>query len=371
MSVDFHRLTVKDVRRETPDAVSIAFDVPAELSERFSFRQGQYLTLEAEVGGERVRRSYSICSGLDDGEIRVAVKKVDGGRFSAFANEALKAGETIDVMVPMGRFTVALDPEAERTYLAVAAGSGITPVLSIAKTVLARETKSRLILVYGNRTQGDILFREALEDLKDRFLARLSVHHVLSREHGDVDLLNGRIDGDKIAAIAGRAVGIGEIDHVFLCGPWGLVDDVRRRLTAEGLAPERIHAELFTPADGAPATRTTVAAGGAASRTEAPAGADAAASRGAAAEIVLNGRRTPVAVAAGETIVDAARRAGLDVPYSCKGGMCCTCRAKVVEGAVDMAVNYSLEPWELEAGFVLTCQSRPVGGKVVVDYDAV
>jgi len=370
MSVDFHRLTVKDVRRETPDAVSIAFEVPDDLAGRFAFRHGQYLTLEAEIGGERLRRSYSICSGLDDGEIRVAVKKVDGGRFSAFANEALKAGATIDVMVPMGRFTVPLDPEAERTYLAVAAGSGITPVLSIVKTVLAREPKSECVLVYGNRTQGDILFREALDDLKDRFLSRLSVHHVLSREHGDVELLNGRIDGDKIAAIAGRAVGIGEIDHAFLCGPWGLVDDVRRRLTAEGLAPERIHAELFTPADGAPATRTTVAAGGAARAEVATAGTVPSAA-GAAAEIVLNGRRTPVAVAAGETIVEAAQRAGLDVPYSCKGGMCCTCRAKVVEGAVDMAVNYSLEPWELAAGFVLTCQSRPVGGKVVVDYDAV
>lgn len=362
MTPRFHPLTVREVRRETADAVSIAFDVPAELADAYRFQQGQYLTLEAEIGGETVRRSYSICSGLDDGELRVAVKRIDGGRFSGFANENLKAGDRIDVMTPMGRFTTPLEPEAARVFLGVAAGSGITPILSIARTVLAREPESRFVLLYGNRGVGSILFQEALDDLKDRFLDRFTLVHVLSREAGDVTLSSGRIDAAKIETAVRHLAPGGRVDHAFLCGPGGLVEAGRGALAALGLPADRIHVELFTPAEGVPPAPVHVGSA-----------ADAAAGAGAAAEarIRLSGRSVSVPVAAGETIVDAARRAGLEVPYSCKGGMCCTCRAKITEGGVDMAVNWSLEPWEIAAGYVLTCQSRPATAVVAVDYDAV
>lgn len=356
----FHTLTVKDVRPETRDAVSILFEVPADLVADYRFSPGQYLTLRTEIDGEEVRRSYSISSGLDDGDIRVAVKKVEGGRFSGFACGTLKPGDRIDVMTPSGRFTVPLEAEAERTYLAVAAGSGITPILSLMKSVLAREPKSRFVLVDGNRTSADIIYRGEIEDLKDRHLDRLTVFHVLTRESADVPLLTGRIDADKLATIVRRACPDGHVDLAFLCGPQDLVEAARATLEALGLAHDRIHVELFTPAADARPVATRVGSGAAAD----------AAGGAATAEIRLDGRRTRIDVAAGETLIDAARRAGLEAPYSCKGGMCCTCRAKVIEGAVEMDANWSLEPWELQAGFVLTCQSHPTSPHVVIDYDA-
>ncbi|MEJ1157439.1 1,2-phenylacetyl-CoA epoxidase subunit PaaE [Prosthecomicrobium sp. N25] len=362
MTPRFHTLTVKDVRPETRDAVSIVFDVPAELKDEYRFAPGQYLTLRADIGGEDIRRSYSISSGLDDGEIRVAVKKVDSGRFSGFACGDLRPGDRLEVMTPSGRFTVPLDAEAERTYLAVAAGSGITPVLSLMKSILAREPKSRFILVDGNRTAADILYLTEIEDLKDRHLDRLTVFHVLSRESADVALLAGRIDAAKLSTIVERACPFAGIDHAFLCGPQGLVEEARACLEALGIPHERIHVELFTPAADARPVATRVSAH--------DGSAEAAAPVAATAEIRLDGRRYQVPIAQGETVIDAARRAGLEAPYSCKGGMCCTCRAKVLEGAVEMDANWSLEPWELEAGFVLTCQSHPTTAKLVVDYDA-
>jgi ring-1,2-phenylacetyl-CoA epoxidase subunit PaaE len=355
----FHTLTVREVRRETPEAVSIAFDVPPALRDEYRFAPGQHVTLRARIGGEECRRSYSICSGLDDGELRVAVKTVAGGRFSTFANRELRPGDPLDVMTPTGRFTVPLDPAAARTYLAVAAGSGITPILSITRSVLAREPGSRVVLLYGNRTTGSILFKGELEDLKDRHLDRLTVLHVLSRETQDVPLLSGRIDAGKLDTVLERVLPAASIDHAFLCGPYGLIEAAGTALEAHGLPPERVHVELFTPADDArrPA--------GALAGTR-PTGTDPTAE----AELVLGGRRHLLGLLPGETIVEAAHRAGIEAPYSCKGGMCCTCRARLVEGEVRMATNYSLEPWELAAGFVLTCQSRAVSGRVVVDYDA-
>lgn len=358
MAPRFHPLRVAEVRRETPDAVSIAFEVPRELAEDFAFTSGQYLTLRAVIGGEEVRRSYSICSGIDDRELRVAVKRLDGGVFSSFANEGIGVGETIEVMPPEGRFGIGIDPGAARTYAAFAAGSGITPILSILKTVLAREPKSRFFLFYGNRTTGSILFRETLEDLKDRFLDRLSVFHVLSRETQDISILNGRMDGAKAALLLKTILPADAVDHAFVCGPATMIDEVGASLRALGIPEERIHTERFTPAeDQAPRTRRPVSPG---------------AKPKALATITIDGIRTEgVPIAADETVLEAALRAGLDLPYSCRGGMCCTCRAKVVEGAVAMDVNYSLQHWELDAGFVLTCQSRPTTERVVVDYDAV
>ena len=359
MAVEFHRLTIADVRRETPDAVSIAFAVPPQLAEAYRFHPGQHLTLRTQCNGEELRRSYSICTGLDDRELRVAVKKVEGGLFSTLCNERIKPGDEIDVMTPQGRFGIEPDPAIARTYLAVAAGSGITPILSLLRTILTREQKSRFTLIYGNRSTQNIIFKEALEDLKDRFLGRLAVHHVLSQEKQDIGLLNGRIDGAKIETLL-RSLGPAmTIDHAFLCGPGGLIEDGRATLMRLGLEPERIHVEYFT-ADGRPSAERKVARTNGAGTTPV-----------AHAHVTLNGLVHDVSVHAGETVVDAGLRAGLEMPYSCRGGMCCTCRAKLVSGEAKMDVNYSLESWEIAAGYILTCQARPTTPDIVIDYDEV
>jgi ring-1,2-phenylacetyl-CoA epoxidase subunit PaaE len=356
MAIEFHPLKIADVRRETPEAVSIAFTVPRELAEAYRFTPGQHVTMRTNINGAEVRRSYSICAAPDDGELRVAVKKVDGGAFSTLANEAIKPGDEIEVMTPQGRFGVALKPEAARTYVAIVAGSGITPIMSIVRAILTHEPRSRVVLIYGNRTTQSIIFREALEDLKDRFLDRFTVHHVLSREPQEIALLDGRIDTDKIATLL-KTLPAGEIDYAFLCGPGAMIESGKAALLRHGVAAARVHCEYFST-DGVPvAPRAATAV--------------AAEAREATADIMLDGARHTLAVRAGETIVDAGLRAGLQMPYSCRGGMCCTCRAKVTEGAVTMDTNYSLEPWEIEAGYVLTCQAHPVTSKVVLDYDDV
>jgi len=291
--------------------------------------------------------------------LRVAVKKVDGGLFSAHACERIKVGDTIDVMTPQGRFGVAPEPGAARTYLAIAAGSGITPIMSLMRSVLAREPESRFVLIYGNRTAQSIIFKEALEDLKDRHLDRLALHHVLSREKQDVALLNGRIDAEKIAAVLASVGGAAHIDHAFLCGPGGLIEDSKVALTRLGVPAERIHVEYFTT-DGVPGVPRPA-------RVE-PAVTDEPIAN---AHLTLYGSAYDVAVYDGETIVDAGLRVGLEMPYSCRGGMCCTCRAKLIAGEVRMDHNYSLEGWEMAAGYVLTCQSHPLTKEVVLDYDQV
>lgn len=365
MTPSFHPLTVKDCRRETDDTVSIAFDVPPDLAERFRFVQGQYLTLKTVIAGEEVRRSYSICSGVDEGELRVAVKRVEGGLFSGYAATALGPGTSLDVMTPMGRFHVPLAPDEARSYLAVAAGSGITPVMSILKTVLAREPKSRVLLVYGNRSVSSIIFREELEDLKNRFLDRLSVHHVLSREPDEAGLLGGRIGAGLVRdLIDGRFLDPGLVDAGFLCGPQAMVEEVRDALRDAGVPADRIHVELFgtaAPADRKPRPMAAPMAAMAADET----------TNMARVSILQDGKRRDFTLALdGDSILDAAHRHGADLPYSCKSGVCCTCRAKLREGKVEMAENYSLEPWEVEAGYILTCQSRPLTDSVVIDFDA-
>jgi ring-1,2-phenylacetyl-CoA epoxidase subunit PaaE len=358
MSIAFHELEIVDVRRETADAVSIAFTVPPELREAYRFEPGQHLTLRSILDGTEARRSYSICTGLDDAELRVAVKQVDGGSFSRFVNERLKVGDRIDVMTPQGRFGTALDPDAARTYLAIAAGSGITPVMSILRSVLTREPRSRVFLLYGNRTAQSIIFKQALEDLKDRFLDRLGIYHVLSRESQEVPLLAGRIDGDKIATILRTVVPAQQLDAVFLCGPGGLIEEGRAAVLRAGVRPERIHVEYFT--DGIPGIKRPTLQRLAESKEPA-----------AIVRVRLDGSDHVVPLFDGETIVEAGLRHGLEMPYSCRGGMCCTCRAKLIEGDVTMDQNFSLEPWEMQAGYVLTCQSHPNTRSVAVDYDQV
>ena len=353
----FHRLAVNNLRHETADAVSLTFLIPKDLEGDYSFSPGQYLTLRTMIDGEEVRRSYSICSGPDDGELRIAVKKVDGGAFSSWAADELKPGDELDVMTPTGRFGVAAQPAETRVYAGFAAGSGITPILSIVKGMLAGEPNSRFFLFYGNRSAGGMLFREALEDLKDRFIERLSVFHVISGEEQDIPILHGRLDGEKVRVLLRSLVPAESVDHVFICGPAGMSEDIEATCRAIGIAANRIHVERFVSEfGGKPRPKAVVPA-------SAPPKAFAA--------LIIDGKRREVPVAEGEAILDAALRAGLDLPFACKGGMCSTCRAKLVEGAAQMEVNYSLEPWELEKGFVLTCQARPTTHRVVVDYDHV
>lgn len=353
----FHRLAVDDLRRETADAISMTFAIPRELAGDYSFLPGQYLTLRTSMDGEEVRRSYSICSGPDDGELRIAVKKVDGGAFSNWAADELKSGDELDVMTPTGRFGVAHAPDQARLHVGFAAGSGITPILSIVKGVLAREKQSRFFLFYGNRTTDSMLFLEELEELKDRFLERFSLFHVISGEEQDIPILHGRLDGDKVRVLLRSLVPAAQVDHVFICGPTGMSEDIETTCRAIGIADEKIHVERFVSEfGGKPRPKKAV---------------EPSAPPKAMASLIIDGKRREVPVAEGEAILDAALRAGMDLPFACKGGMCSTCRAKLVEGEAQMEVNYSLEPWELKAGFILTCQARPCTDKVVVDYDHV
>lgn len=353
----FHPLTVTEVRRETADSVSIRFAVPEDLKAAFAFVPGQYLTLRRSIDGEEIRRSYSICSGLDDGDLRVGVKQVRGGAFSRYANETLRPGDVVEAMPPAGRFTAVPDVANSRHVLCVAAGSGITPVLSIVRSLLSREPGTRVTLVYGNRTSAGAMFAEEIEDLKNRHLGRFGVVHVLSREPQDVELLNGRIDARKLEAFAGGVLDLASVTDAYVCGPEEMVAEVKTGLAALGVPPDRIRSELFTPA--APRKVFVPPAGEAATQTM------------ASIAVKLDGARHVFDMRAGdENIVAAAARAGLDLPHSCKGGMCCTCRCRVEEGAVEMAVNYSLAEWETKAGFVLACQSRPTTRNLSLDFDA-
>ena len=350
----FHPLRVSDVRKETADTVSVAFEVPAELADAYRFEPGQHLTFRVPgPDGDEVRRSYSISSGLDDGELRVAVKHIPGGVFGAYAATTLKPGDVLDVMTPVGRFTTALDPTNEKSYLGIAAGSGITPVISLIRSALAREPRSRFTLVYGNRGPSSVIFKEALDDLKDRYLSRFEVIHVFSREQQAVPLLNGRLTGEKLRTLAGALLDVAAYDEVFICGPEPMTLEARDTLVELGADPTHVHLELFgshAPSAPRPHAETT-------DRRQ--------------ITYVWNGVKTDVEAHPDDTVLEAGEFAGLDLPYSCRGGVCSTCRAKVLDGAVEMDHNYALEPWETEAGFVLTCQSHPTTDRLVVDYDAV
>jgi ring-1,2-phenylacetyl-CoA epoxidase subunit PaaE len=354
----FHKLKIREVRPETADAISVSFDVPPDLRDRYRFRQGQFLTLRDIVDGEDVRRSYSVCCGVHDyerhGELRVAIKRVGGGRFSNWANEQLCPGREIDVMTPDGRFFTELDPARRRHYVGFAGGSGITPMLSLIMTTLATEPRSEFTLIYGNRTVASIMFLETLEELKNRYMQRLRLYHVLSDEPQEIELFSGLLDEPRCRALIESVVPADTIDEAFICGPAPMMDAAEKALLEAGVARERIHIERFgTPAPAAPVVRRV---------------ADGAPS--AKVVIVVDGKERHLDVPYdGPAILDAGLAAGANLPFACKGGVCCTCRAKVLEGEVRMDRNYTLEPHELAAGFVLTCQSHPVSDRLVVSYD--
>ncbi len=349
----FTVLRVARVDPLTSDSVALTFEVPPVHADRFRFSPGQHLTLRRVLDGVDVRRTYSVCSSSAGGPLRIAVKRLDGGAFSSWVTRELRAGDEVEVLPPAGRFGPVLDPRAQRTVGLVAAGSGITPVLSIAASVLDVEPGSDVVLVYGNRTQGDVMFLEELADLKDRFPDRLQVLHVLSREEQESELLSGRIDRDRLSRLA--AAGLLPVDGVdawYLCGPFGMVTEGRSTLLELGVRPDRVHVELFH-AD-APPPRPP--------RQGPPADA-------AEVTVVLHGRTTRLPVDGDvETVLDAVLRTRPDAPYACKGGVCGTCRAQVVEGGVQMDVNYALEPDELDRGIVLTCQSRPTTSAVRLEF---
>lgn len=357
MAIHFHQLKVCDIRRETPDCVSVAFEVPASLAGTFRFTQGQYITLRTHLNGEEVRRSYSICSSPLDNELRVAVKHTEHGLFSTYANTQLKKGDTLDVMPPIGKFFVELNPALRRQYIGFAAGSGITPLLSIIKTTLRTEPFSSFTLVYGNRNRHSIIFKEELEALKNLYMHRFRVIYILSREKTDAAINFGRIDAEKCCALCEKTLDTAATDAFFLCGPEAMIFSVKEQLEQLGVDTKKIHFELFTT----PGTQKTV--------TAAHTGV---ADTGAKSRITVKLDGISFDFDLGfnsEPILDAALQQGADLPYACKGGVCCTCRAKLVEGEVDMEVNYGLEPDEIAQGFILTCQSHPRTEKVVVDFD--
>lgn len=353
----FHTLKIKDLRKETSDAVVLTFDVPDNLKKDYNFISGQHLTLKTNIDGEEVRRSYSICSAPHEGSLKVAVKKIENGLFSNFANSQLKKGQTLEVMQPMGKFSPDINKDMGKTYLLVAAGSGITPIISILKTILITEPQSQVTLIYGNKNTRSIMFKEELEGLKNIFLERLNIHFVMSREKLDAPLLSGRIDKEKCALFLKYLVDAKQLDEVFICGPEGMVFDMKDTLIANGVETRKIRTELFTT-PGQVTQKSEVA-----SKSFDP-------KKESLVTIKLDTKTFEFPLNYGaETILDAALQQGADLPFACKGGVCCTCRAKLVEGEVDMALNFGLEPDELEAGFILTCQAHPRSEKVVVDFD--
>ncbi|MDM7256009.1 MAG: 1,2-phenylacetyl-CoA epoxidase subunit PaaE [Paracoccus sp. (in: a-proteobacteria)] len=354
----FHPLTVTEISHDTRDSVIVTLAPRDEDRAAFNFTQGQYLTFRRDFDGEELRRSYSICSGIDDGTLRVGIRRVDGGAFSGWANDDMKPGEVLEAMPPMGAFFTPLDAAAEKHYLGFAGGSGITPLLSIIRTTLAREPKSRFTLVYANRQINTIMFREELEDLKNQYLGRFSVLHVLESDSQEIDLFTGRVDGAKCAALFEGWIDISSVDQSFICGPEPMMLAIAEALRSHGLRDDQIKFELFASgqpgrakkrsgqadlADGAPATEATVTLDGSSRTFKMP--------------------------KQGQSLLDAALENALDAPYACKAGVCSTCRAKVLEGEVEMQINHALEDYEVNQGYVLTCQCYPLTDKVVVSYD--
>jgi ring-1,2-phenylacetyl-CoA epoxidase subunit PaaE len=354
----FHELNIAAVRPQTDAGIALTFNVPKSLQDDFTFTPGQYLTLRASIDGEDVRRSYSICSSSSDPDLlEVGIKQVDGGLFSNYAM-TLAAGDRVAVMPPQGRFTATIG--GRHRYLLIAAGSGITPCLSIAKSVLANEPDSQINLLYGNRSTASVMFRSDLDDLKDQYLERFSLIHTLSAERQDVELLNGRLTREKIAQlIDADLLHPDQCDRIYLCGPQQMIEDCKNALLDAGTPEDKIAIELFTTDESRkPSTR------------KAPAAASHAQS-GATVTIIHDGAARDITVdGTKDTVLAAAQRAGMDLPFSCAGGMCCTCRCKIVSGEASMDLNYSLEKWEIDAGFTLACQSRPESEQLVLDFDA-
>lgn len=357
MAVHFHKLKIKDVRKETSDCVSVSFDIPGNLINEFHFREGQNITIKKIISGEELRRSYSICSAPHEKQLRVAIKKVDGGLFSRFANDELKTGDELEVLPPTGKFNARIKSEQTGNYLAIAAGSGITPIISIIKHTLQFQPGSQFTLIYSNRNRNSIIFFEELEALKNKYIRRFNFINVLSRERTDAEIFYGRIDEAKLTALD-KLVSYASFDEIYICGPEEMIFTASGFLEKKGINKKNIHFELFnTPGqkqqqqklkttefvDAGPKSNISIKLDG----------------RSFAFDLPYNGN----------SILDGALQHGADLPYACKGGVCATCRAKLVEGKVDMEVNYALEPEEIEQGFILTCQAHPKTEKVFVDFD--
>lgn len=352
----FHDLTVTAIDKTIRDAVVVTLRPPEGAD--FAFRPGQYLTFRRDFDGQEIRRTYSICAGADDGLLQVGIKRVEGGAFSTFANEGLRVGDRLAAMPPMGQFTVATDPGAAHRYLAFAGGSGITPILSILRTVLAREPKSRVTLIYANRGLGSIMFREEIEDLKNLHMGRLRVIHVLEHDAQEIELFTGRLTEEKCAELFARWVDVAGIDLALVCGPEPMMQSVSAALATAGVEPARIRIERFTSA----------AQSG---RLARPVPSQAAAAREGETRlsVTLDGATRTIEVPAGMTVLEAALAADIDVPFACRAGVCSTCRCKVTEGEVEMAANHALEDYEVAQGYRLSCQSFPLTARVAVDYD--
>jgi len=356
--VHFEELIIRDVRKETNDCVSIAFDIPDNLKQAFQFTQGQNITLKTHIGGTEIRRSYSICSAPGENELRIAVKQVPQGAFSIFANHSLKAGDRLEVLPPSGRFFTPLNPAHQKQYVAFAAGSGITPILSIIKTTLETEIRSGFTLVYGNRGRSSILFKESLEALKNKYMDRFRIIHILSREKTDIPLFQGRIDADKCRSLTAGLINLGATDDFFLCGPEAMIFSVKEFLEQKGVDGKKIHFELFTTP-------------GQKSVTLSAAGSENGDGRSSQVTVKLDGVAFDFDLPYHSTsVLDAALAEGADLPFACKGGVCCTCRAKLLSGQVEMDANYALEPDELAAGYILTCQAHPRSARVEIDFDS-
>ncbi|MGH2553953.1 MAG: 1,2-phenylacetyl-CoA epoxidase subunit PaaE [Chitinophagaceae bacterium] len=358
MSIHFHALKIKQVRRETPDCVSVAFAIPEELKSNFEFKQGQSLTMRLFLNGEEVRRTYSLCSSPLENEWRVAIKKVEGGLFSTFANDNLKYGDELDVMPPVGKFYTELDPAHKKQYLAFAAGSGITPVISLIKTTLATEPGSEFTLIFGNRNRNSIIFFEELEGIKNKYMNRFNLIHVLSRERTETPLNSGRIDIEKLRELD-RLVDYKNADEFFICGPEQMIFCVKDWLENTGIDKKKIHFELFTtPGE----SKTKIKNLKSKIEESGPKSHITIKLDGRSFDLDLSFKRET-------TIMDAALQQGADMPFACKGGVCCTCKARLLEGEVMMDVHWGLEEEEIEKGYILTCQSHPKTEKVVVDFD--
>lgn len=357
MAQHFHALEILDVTRETADCISVSFAVPDALRSTFAYRAGQYVTLRADVGDRELRRSYSLCSAPHEGEWRVAIKRVEGGMFSQWAHALLRAGDTLDVLPPDGHFVYIPQADQARRIVLLASGSGITPVFSILKTALEAESRSVVTLVFGNRSVKEIIFREQIEDLRDRFLSRFQLIHTLSGEVQEAPIANGRIDGQKIASVMPHLIDPLGVDELYICGPGAMIEAAASACEAAGVPPLKIHKELF----GVP---------GVAAIAGAPIAADSTTDECAVVSVIADGIERELRVAfKGGSVLDAVLASGMDVPYACKAGVCCTCRAQVLEGEVRMDANYTLEQHEVDRGFVLTCQSHPVTDRVRLSFD--
>lgn len=358
MNPTFHKLEVADIRRETEDAVSFTLAVPDELKEKFKYQPGQYLTFKMDFDGEELRRSYSICSGIKDDELRVAVKEVPNGRFSTFANRKLKVGDMLDVMTPIGNFTTEVDANTDKSYVFFAAGSGITPVLSLVKTILTTAPKCDVTLFYGNKGIDSVIFHEELEALKNEHMNNFRLMHIFSRESIGNKLQKGRLDHEKIEKLYDIILQSQDIDEIFVCGPEPIIYAVKETFEKFGFDKNKVHFELFTtPTRGEKKEHT-----GRDHSNEPQINANV--------KVILDGEQTLIALDSdGDSILEAAQKAGADVPFACKGGVCCTCKAKILEGSAKMDVNYALEDDEVDAGYILTCQAHPTSDQLVVSYD--